>query len=472
MANPVVRLFPVVMIAMPAAMLLLLASAAAPAQAPATAPVATGASPAPPAPKPSAEAYYQWLSGCLDAIEKDLPAITASAEAAAKAYVQDGWEIGAWGDAGMVGEFNGRAGGLMRTSSPKDIEKSGWKGIVLFFPRAASWEQDFANAWEFQKQGKHVIAFVNLLRVPVFTDPKTPVPLAGEIQNHAALARGLFPASGSVGGEYVVPTDPVANIAATWTWTGEFVAALTRLGKMPAMHQSIMVPGAMQRMEKYKGLKFHADAPRKVEAGKLGREYLAELRKSLTAVHDQDMPRIVQVAEQAAATLKAGHKAHVFAHGHAIRYHVDVPHDPGYFHQVNRGLFELKADPGIAKGDFVFCVGYDRIFEGWYFHDATTRMRSAGATLAWSMTDYNNKMDANIAPSALPKGEIVIGQHWELGDAVVTVPGYDVKILPPSGVLAEAILYMTESQMLAILGPDSPAKYRAAKATTAPERKP
>jgi hypothetical protein len=236
------------------------------------------------------------------------------------------------------------------------------------------------------------------------------------------------------------------------------------------MGQSIMVPGADNRYEKYKGLKFHAEAPQKIEAGDLGREYLSQLRKCLAAVHEQEMGRIAQVAEQAAATLKAGRHAHVFAHGHAIRDHVNVPHDPGFFHQVSRGLFELKADHGIARGDFVFCVGYDRIFQGWYFHDATDRMRAAGASLAWSMTDYNQ--DANTGPAAVPKGEIIVGQHWELGDAVATVPGYDVNILPPSGVVAEAILYMTEAQVLGILGPDSPAKYRRLSAASGPAAKP
>jgi hypothetical protein len=244
-----------------------------------------------------------------------------------------------------------------------------------------------------------------------------------------------------------------------WTWTGEFVGALTRLGKMPPMHQSIMVPGAGERAKKIGNVKFHADAPKKADLCAIGREYLAELRKSLAAVHEKDMAAITQVAEQAAAALKAGHKAHVFAHGHAIRDHVAVPHDTGLFHQVNRGLFELKDDPGIAKGDFAFCVGYDRIFEGWYFRDATTRMRAAGANLAWSMTDYNNTKDANIGPASLPKGEIVVGQHWALGDAVATVPGYDIKILPPSGVIGEAIFRMTEAELLRILGPDAPAKY-------------
>jgi hypothetical protein len=234
-----------------------------------------------------------------------------------------------------------------------------------------------------------------------------------------------------------------------------------------------MVPGAAGRAEKFKDpkagfIKFHAETPQKVAPGVLGRQFLAGVRKSLSAVHEQDMGNIKAVAKLAADALKAGRKAHIFAHGHAIRSHIGLPHDPGFFHQVNSDLFDLKKEPGISPGDFVFCLGYDRVFEGWYFEDATTRMRKAGATLAWSMTDYNNKLDANIGPVALPKGEIVVGQHWELGDCSATVPGYDVKILPPSGVVSEAILYMTEAEMLKILGPGSPAKYGHVAATTKP----
>jgi hypothetical protein len=418
-------------------------------------------------PVAGAETYYRWLTGCLDSLDKDLPAITSSAEAAAKAYLQGGWEIGAWGDSGIVGEFNSRAGGLIRTSQPKAIEEPNWTGIVLFFPREDSRAADFAKAAEFRKQGKLLVGFFDA------ADMKTASSMAvgwtGIIRTHAAPQGGLFSITG---GATVVPTDPVANIATLWTWTGEFVAALTREGKMPAMHQSIMVPGALQRLDKLKDLKFEANAPQKVAPGTLGHEYIAEVRKALSAVHEQEMARIAQVAEQAADTLKAGRKAHVFAHGHALGLHVEAPHDAGFFHLVNRGLFSLKPDPQISKGDFVFCVGYDRVFEGWYFHDATSRMRAAGATLAWSMTDYNNQLDANIGPSSLPKGEVVIGQHWALGDAVVAVAGYDVKILPPSGVIGEAILQMTEAQVLAILGGDAPAKYRWTAPASAPAAKP
>ncbi|MCY3023263.1 MAG: glycoside hydrolase family 5 protein [Planctomycetota bacterium] len=61
-----------------------------------------------------AEAYYQWIGSCLDAVEKDLPAITASAEAAAARYVKEDYELGVCGDEGVVGEVVGRSGGFMR----------------------------------------------------------------------------------------------------------------------------------------------------------------------------------------------------------------------------------------------------------------------------------------------------------------------------------------------------------------------
>ncbi|MBN2584321.1 MAG: hypothetical protein JXL80_14770 [Planctomycetes bacterium] len=399
-----------------------------------------------------AEGYYRWLAGCLDAIEGDLPAIADVADRAAAAYVQDGWEIGALGDRGMVGEFNSRAGGMMRTSRPKALQEDDWQGIVLVFPRGDARDEDLAAAGRLAGQGRMVILFGGAAyRAEA---DKAGVRYDAFVDTHAAATGGLFAAAD---GSWVVPTDPPAAIAALWTWAGEFVAALTRRGKMPPMYQSIMVPGAAERNGPQQGLKFCEHEPQPVAAGVLGRVYLSELRRSLNAVHEREMGRIADVAARAVAAKRAGHTAHVFAHGHAIRDHVQVAHDPGLLRQVNRGLFELRDDLGIAPGDFVFCVGYDRIFEGWYFKDATTRMRAAGAALAWSMTDYST--DPDFGPAAVPAGEIVVGQHWALGDAVVEVPGYDVKILPPSGVVAEAVLFMVEAEVLAQLG---------AASTTAP----
>ena len=394
---------------------------------------------------PRAESYLRWLTGCLDGIEADLPALTQAAERAAAAYLQEGWEIGAWGDRGMVGEFNSRAGGMMRTSRPEALEKEEWRGIVLVFPRGGAWAEDLAAADRFAGQGKHVIIFGSAAcRAEA---ERAGVRCAAFLDTHAAATGGLF-AGGD--GRWLVPTDPPAWMAAMWTWTGEFVAALTRHGRMPPMYQSIMVPGATERNAAFQGLKFHEGPVASVAAGVAGRAYLTELRRILAEVRGREMEPVVRVASEAVAARRAGRATHVFAHGHAIRDQVEIAHDPGLLHQVNRGMFALRDPHGIAPGDFVFCVGYDRIFEGWYFKDATTRMRAAGATLAWSMTDY--LADPEFGPAAVPAGEVLVRQHWALGDAAVTVPGYDVRVLPPSGVVAAAVLWMVESEMLALLG--------------------
>ena len=55
-------------------------------------------------------------------------------------------------------------------------------------------------------------------------------------------------------------------------------------------------------------------------------------------------------------------------------------------------------------------------------------VEKAGAKAAWIIAP-TGPLDA-----VTRRGDIVIDQHWRLGDAIVTVPGYDVRILPPSAV--------------------------------------
>jgi len=40
-----------------------------------------------------------------------------------------------------------------------------------------------------------------------------------------------------------------------------------------------------------------------------------------------------------------------------------------------------------------------------------------------------------------PQPDAVIHPHWSYGDALATVPGYDVPILPASGIVQAAIYW-------------------------------
>ena len=52
------------------------------------------------------------------------------------------------------------------------------------------------------------------------------------------------------------PTDTFVNLANLWAFTGEFIAACTRHGKMPVVYQSYSLPGGRERAESLRSRRF------------------------------------------------------------------------------------------------------------------------------------------------------------------------------------------------------------------------
>lgn len=385
-----------------------------------------------------ADAYYEWLLTCLDGFEEDLPLITESAEAAARLYVLENYDIKSRGEMSLICETQGRSGGLMRINlSPRNPRGL---AVVLFGVREKHLEEDLAEMAKFKKRGNLVIA---LGREEVLRD----APCDWQINYRAAEHGGLLP---SGDGRWVVPTSPAANIAVAWTWMGEFVAACTRLGKMPTMFQGFAVPGGKDRARKlgYRGpvMKFHDGVPPKVKPGRLGRTFIRELRKDLKKVRKYEMADIRAAAALAAKARRNGRNLYVFLHGHAVLRQMGCAYDPGYFLQINKNWTRVEDGFRFEPGDFILCIGFDNLFRGASYDGFAQKAREAGVTLVWSITTYKKAEVDAVAP-----GELLIDQHWDFGDAVVPVPGYDIKILPTSGVIAEAILWMINAELHTIL---------------------
>jgi hypothetical protein len=77
-----------------------------------------------------------------------------------------------------------------------------------------------------------------------------------------------------------------------------------------------------------------------------------------------------------------------------------------------------------SNGYLVYLGYYDGVSKGMW--DA---VRKANAKAVWVIVPvasqkYNFELN----------GDVVINQHYEEGDAAVKMPGYDVQILPPSGI--------------------------------------
>ena len=396
-----------------------------------------------------AEAYYAWLTSCLDAIEKDLPLYTRSAEAAAKVYLADGAEIGAYGGDPFVRELYNRSGGMMQMRNfdapfrRGEMPATPRKSVALVGLREDRMDDTVAKIVEFRKRECFVVVFgrAELLLRARKALPEGAAPDAW-IDTHAAPLGGLLFAAG---GNWIVPTDSAALSAASWAWVGEFVAALTRLGKMPPMYLGYAIEGAAAREAKYKGLKFHDALPCRLEAGSLSRQWLASLRASLKEIRNREMPAVRVAATMAAAAQAAKGKRWVYLQGHETLRLMGCPHDPKWFEPIHRDWNTLKRDAVLSPGDFVLCVGYDQIYDGEAWQNFASNARKSGARLAWSFTDYRNADDG-----AVPPGEPCINQHWPRGDAVAEVPNYDIRCLPTSGVIAEAVLWMVHAEMTRI----------------------
>ena len=399
-----------------------------------------------------AETYYRWLMGCLDGIEKDLPQITRSAEAAARVHVSGG-AIGIAGDTSFIFEGFGRSGGLMSLATRRPDMRIRLTGLV----DAGAYKASGPSATRDSDGWVH-IGFGNRRVLKRALAGGAPFDFA--IDNHSAEHNGLFPGGD---GTWVVPTVQNANIVALWVWTGEFAAACTRLGKMPLMFQAFTAGGKERAMRlgcpevltgNGGGSKklFHEEPPKPVAPGVAGREYLRRLRAILKRVHDLEMEDIRRAAAVAAEARRKGHVFYLVPDGGHAFFYQGRPCNTNYWVLPGKKTHWenwTRPERDVFKaGDAVLYVGYLSLNT----RHADT-VRAAGATFMASISLAARRRGHSGRPGNLGMrpGELLIDQHWLFGDAAVQFPGYDIKVLPPSGVIGEATIQMVTSELHTIL---------------------
>lgn len=370
---------------------------------------------------PAAELHRAILDA-IDGIAADVPDMKESAEAAAKMFVEQDLPIAAAGDVPFVTEALGRSGGLMKLVR-LPMDDPAWKGVVLYALDARRFDADLPRIAQLKTAGAYVVAFARPDEAQEAT--ARGAVLDAVIDNHASK-------------DLVVPSDGIADIAAMWTWTGEFVAACTRLGKMPTMYLGYVNPGGREREKKLAGAKFHAETPQPVPAGELGAQFLARLKENMTAL-GQELPKIRQAAEEANKSRQAGGKLYLVTIGHAMGPMLDAEPQPGFFEN-----FPTSKDSTVQPqaGDFILFDGYSFIPDDADWSHLLDVLTHTPATVVWSMAGYQPAEVAKI-----PKDDLYIEQHWNAPDADVVVPGYDIKVIPTSGAIGEAVYWMIVADM-------------------------
>ncbi|MFZ4395761.1 MAG: hypothetical protein ACOYOU_09070 [Kiritimatiellia bacterium] len=390
--------------------------------------------------------YYRWLMNCLDGIEKDVPRIIPSAEAAARVHVEGG-AIGIDGDASFLYEGFGRCGGLMSLATRRPDMRIRLTGLVDSGASAGA-----LAGVDRRPDGWIRIGFGSgcVLDRAIAEG----APFDHVVRNHAAVHNGLFPLGD---GLWMVPTVQHANLVALWVWTGEFVAACTRLGKMPLMFQGFAFPGGRERALKLGGPAvlggagcgsewlFHDQPPEPVAAGVTGRAYLLEVRAILERVWSRETGNIRRAATVAAQAREKGHTIRVAAEFHAFN---GIRNRPCNASWLSYGMPRDAGSNSIKAGDVILCMGYTEVRK-----DCADAARAAGATFMTSFSSCLERRRLSERPTGENRrpDELFIDQHWPFGDAVVQFPGYDIKLLPPSGVVGEAILQMFTAEVYTLL---------------------
>lgn len=347
---------------------------------------------------PVAENYLSRLQRIVTQTDSNLATFTESGERAAREFVSEGnlWVTGRQAD--FISEACGRAGGLMAIA-PLVSHVPTNHDIVLYAAPGALDDSDLSLLKQWQERGVCVVTFCS--------------------------SAGLF-------GEHY-PIDTVANVIELWTWTGEFVAACTRLGRMPVLYQSYGLPGGPERGKKYHGKRIHDDLTiQPIAAGVLGRQFLDQIGRMLAKLDNIQRPKLLQAAQwwrraASATTLVTGHMFPRHGQDPRALHPCDFVAVPAW---EDKNLLATSNPPS-----FVLYLGYQFAPQ-----KLVEQAQAMGVKLVYC--------DVQPARPPEPAGHILyLAPGWPLDDGCVMVPGYDIPILPASGVIQAAVFWTIASEL-------------------------
>jgi uncharacterized phosphosugar-binding protein len=395
----------------------------------------------------SVDAYAESVMQLVHKQQERVDRLASPADLTAKALLAGAaFYIG--GDPAFVSEGTGRAGGLLTISplpTALQFEQLGEmfgkipqgavinKGDVVWLAYTAETIVPVqATANDLEKKGCLVIAF-------------GPRPADGA-PHFSHWLDSFTPWSGKAN------LARIGNLLSLWTLTGEVTADTARVGHTLGFFQSLVIYGARERNDIYtsqqsskgtvamssppqstyhSGLNnvFHDGIPtmKPVEAGVLARAYLDYVSNMLGQIKEKEIDTITKVGQEMARRASESNQASLMALGHVMFY--ASAKDGKLFRYLDWNTEYKNLQTLLGSDGYFIWLGYVATpLDLWH------AVRSAKAKAVWVVAPLPDEVDFR------QFGDVVINEHWLVGDGAVDVPGYDVKILPPSGV-AQLFIY-------------------------------
>lgn len=350
----------------------------------------------------------------VEACRADIVSMQALADAAAERLAEGG-SLWAAGHPAWVSELSGRAGGMMLIKSLGDNLPNA--DDVVLFARVPGVELSQGVV----DSGAYVVGFGDN-------------PSGYEIPWVASHAteNGI--------------SESLGNVIPGWIFTAELVSALTRLGKMPVMFETIGLPGGFPRIYKYQreGIYWHdPNAVQPIEPGVLGNRYADGVVAILRRADRENAEKLEMAGAWVADAIRNSHKVFIYSMGHFLPDEIgNSAIGEAFISGVWNSGFTYIDTPvdQYGDGDVLIHIGYQHPPRG-----LLQAGRAAGAKVVYLdiLRDRDYVDDS---------GVLWIDPMWTWADACVNVEGYDIPILPPSGIVNSAIAWEIYGQTQRQLG--------------------
>jgi hypothetical protein len=171
-----------------------------------------------------------------------------------------------------------------------------------------------------------------------------------------------------------------------------------------------------------------------VTAGIKAIEYLSNLNRCFYGILSTEIRKFEETGELCRASLSAGGTVWCECIGHHMPWQRGIDGDPG----IMKMVFPEQGEKDLSLGESDYYL-----YNGYYIYpkDNLERARSSGISSSWLL---GGREVHSISPFP---GEIHIDAYWRYADASLSFPGYDIKVIPASGVIMTATLWALTAEI-------------------------
>jgi hypothetical protein len=385
---------------------------------------------------------------CDVTVRTDMEVYTSVGETIAQRHLKGGIIDLPFVDQPLMPELHGRSGGIMHIGAGRGWKKADERtdeekanDVAIFGWSQVPHHNDIATITKLKEQGVYIVGI-------------GPRDMQG-MDDIIPLCDAFLPAG--TGRDTILVDDAGVRVGrfndfavtiAGWTLTGEIVGALTREGKMPTMWKSWAYPDGREWSDKYFGKQqFHDDfTVRPYKEGEIAGLFLDEAIALLKHVRETEVPDIRKAADLIAAEAKADKKTVAAWAGHMPQQYLGRYEDKrwAYVREVHASLDSQMATYASTTEDgaLVLRVGYQGLSE-----KIVKIMREKHQRLILMAGRHTDPA------FAIPEDALVhIDMGYELGDAMVPIDGYPIRLFPPSGFMQAAVYNAIDVEVQQRLG--------------------